>query len=200
MPGSRLVAHQFTMTNTKGDPQTAQLLKLAQIQELVHQDWCRAIHDIAHEVGIGYGTCQRVLTKELGVLWREQTWLLHHDNALSRTSILTQQFLAKYKMAVIPPPPTVLLWFGTLWLLPISKNEIEAESMPVWYHWGDPDWIAESTWQWQGPGSSVGIATGYGMDGPGIESLWGRDFSHTSRPALGPTQPPVQWVLGLSQG
>jgi hypothetical protein len=43
-----------------------------------------------------------------------------------------------------------------------------------------------------GPGSSVGIATGYGLDGPGIKSWWGRDFSHTSRLALGPTQPPVQ--------
>ena len=28
-----------------------------------------------------------------------------------------------------------------------------------------------------GPGSSVGIVTGYGLDGPGIESRWGRDFS-----------------------
>jgi len=27
-----------------------------------------------------------------------------------------------------------------------------------------------------GPGSVVGIATGYGVDGPGIESRWGRDF------------------------
>jgi hypothetical protein len=44
------------------------------------------------------------------------------------------------------------------------------------------------------------IATGYGLDGPGIESLWGRDFSHSSSPALGPTQPPVQWIPGLSQG
>jgi hypothetical protein len=43
-----------------------------------------------------------------------------------------------------------------------------------------------------GPGSSVGIVTGYGQDGPGIESRWWCDFSHTSRPALGPTQPPVQ--------
>jgi hypothetical protein len=27
-----------------------------------------------------------------------------------------------------------------------------------------------------------------------------RDFPHLSRPALGPAQPPVQWVLGLSRG
>jgi len=37
--------------------------------------------------------------------WREQTWPLHHDNAPFHTSVLTQQFLAKNKIAVIPHPP-----------------------------------------------------------------------------------------------
>ena len=40
---------------------------VAQIQELVRQDQHRTIHDIAEEVGIGYGTCQQILTEELGM-------------------------------------------------------------------------------------------------------------------------------------
>jgi len=47
--------------------------------------------------------------------------------------------------------------------------------------------------------NTVRIASRYGLDGPGIESLWGRGFPHPSRPVMGPTQPPTQWVPGLSR-
>jgi len=50
-----------------------------------------------------------------------------------------------------------------------------------------------------GQDSSVGIAICYGLDGPRIESRPERDFSHMSRPSLGRTQHPVQWVLGHSR-
>ena len=49
----------------------------------------------------------------------------------------------------------------------------------------------------EGPGS---VATGYGLDGPEIESRWGGEISAPVQTGLGPTQPPVQWVPGLSRG
>jgi hypothetical protein len=55
-----------------------------------------------------------------------------------------------------------------------------------------------STSTTSGAGSSVGVATDYGLNGPGIESRWGEIF-RPFRPALGLTQPPVQWVPGLSR-
>ena len=38
----------------------------------------------------------------------------------------------------------------------------------------------------------------YGLDDPGIESRWGRDFPQPSRLALGPTQLPVSIPVGYT--
>jgi hypothetical protein len=51
-----------------------------------------------------------------------------------------------------------------------------------------------------GQDCSVGTATRHGLDSLGIKCRWGQDSPRLSRPALGPTQPPIQWVPGLSWG
>ena len=45
-----------------------------------------------------------------------------------------------------------------------------------------------------GPGSVVGIATGYGLDGPGIESRWGARFSTPVQ--TGPGAHPASCAMG----
>ena len=53
---------------------------------------------------------------------------------------------------------------------------------------------------YMGRDSSLGTATRYGLYGPGIEFQCGVNFPHPSRPALGPTHPPLQWVPALFPG
>ena len=50
-----------------------------------------------------------------------------------------------------------------------------------------------------GPGSSDGIATDYGLDGPG-SNPGGDEIFRPSRPALGPTQPTVKMGTGSFPG
>ena len=45
-----------------------------------------------------------------------------------------------------------------------------------------------------GPGSVVGIATGYGLDGPGIEFRWGARFSAPVQ--TGPGAHPATCTMG----
>ena len=45
-----------------------------------------------------------------------------------------------------------------------------------------------------GPGSSVGIVTGYGLNGPGIESWWGARFFAPVQ--TGPAAHPTSCTMG----
>jgi len=61
--------------------------------------------------------------------------------------------------------------------LSVHLQEVCTSSFMVFYH--------ASIYAVCGPGSVVCIATGYGLDGLGIETRWGQDFLPLSRPALG---------------
>jgi len=52
--------------------------------------------------------------------------------------------------------------------------------------------ISTCTTHFLGRESSVGVANHYGLDGPGIETRWGRGFPNPSGPALGSTLSPIQ--------
>ena len=51
-----------------GRPSTATTpSKVEQVRAAVNQDRRRTIHDLCAEVGIGYGSCQRILTEQLNM-------------------------------------------------------------------------------------------------------------------------------------
>jgi len=83
-------------------------------------------------------------------------------------------------------------------LLPFLFTHVEYCDMH--YVYGYCDGNASAAYISVGRCSSVGIATRYGLDGPGIEFWSGRDFPQPFRLTIGPNQPPVQRIPGLSRG
>ena len=121
-----------------------------------------------------------------------------HYNTVTLLHISNPTLHTSYKGA-----PVVEVRTNKVWQILTSRNEIWSLSLHKLKGGLREKWegnikvgLKELN---RGRDSAVGIATRYGLDGRGIESWWWRDFPHPSRPALGPTQPPVQWVPCLSR-
>ena len=101
-------------------------------------------------------------------------------------------------------------------IIKISKVKVVVRSMVLWHdvHTGCMWWIIiqigewwygphselleifiTTSWSHCGPGSSVIIATGYGLDGPGIETRW-RGVRFSSPIQTGPRAHPAICTMG----
>jgi hypothetical protein len=85
-----------------------------------------------------------------------------------------------------------------------SHNYIYINHVIIMYNSKVPNWYVNITLFFQilweqlhnkifwGRDSSVGVATGYALNGPGIKSRCGRDLQNPSRPPPEPTRPPIK--------
>ena len=99
---------------------------VARIQELLRQDRRRTSHNIAEEVGIGYGTCQRVLTEELR---------MHHVTAFTMTT----------PHLTLPSSPTSF-WQKTKWLSSPTQHT------PLIWHPVTSSFFQKWNWSWSDTG------------------------------------------------
>jgi len=116
----------------------------------------------------------------LSISWTKREW---ESSRISKSSVVTSQF----RVAGFPNPqiPQYCEFHGKLEhisLLSECLNIISAEATfnicPCYT---------------SGSGCSVGIATDYELDGPGIESQWGRDFPPVQ---TGPGAHPASCKMG----
>ena len=109
--------------------------KVEQVQAAVNQDCRRTIHDLCAEVGIGYGSCQQILTVQLN---------MHQIRAKFVPRVLTQDqkdsrvAICQELKETVKNDPTLLL------------NVITGDESIVYAY--DPETKLQSS-QWKSPGS-----------------------------------------------
>ena len=48
---------------------------------------------------------REAIRRKRSVLWADNSWIFHHDNAPSHSSLIVTEFLAIYETKVITQPP-----------------------------------------------------------------------------------------------
>lgn len=101
----------------------ALLIVFFEYNGIVHHEFllpCRTVNK-EYYLHVLYNLCEAIWRKQ-PKLWRDNSWILHHDNALAHTALLIQQFLAKHNTAVMPQLPYSLdMAFSDFSYFPNSK-------------------------------------------------------------------------------
>ena len=120
-----------------GQPSTAtNPSKVEQVRAAVNQDCrCRTIHDLCAEVGIGYGSCQRILTEQFNM---HRIAVKFVPRVLTKDQKYSQVAICQELKETVINDPTVLL------------NVITGDENIVYAY--DPETKLLSS-QWKSPGS-----------------------------------------------
>ena len=75
---------------------------IERVCQFIRKDRRRTIGEVSMLVGLGL---RENVRRKQPDQWRNNTWLLHHDNAPAHAVLLTRQFLTDNNMTVVPHPP-----------------------------------------------------------------------------------------------
>ena len=76
--------------------------QIEKVKQMILENRRITIREVSDEIGISFGSCQAIFSD---VLWQNNSWKLHHDNAPAHNSLLVREFLAKNNTVVLPQAP-----------------------------------------------------------------------------------------------
>ena len=85
-----------------GQPSTSSTeVNIAKVKEMVTENCHLSLREIAAKLSVSHELIRTILND----LWKENSWILHHDNAPSHKVIIVNEFMAKNSTNIIEQPP-----------------------------------------------------------------------------------------------
>ena len=153
-PNGRAQESQDRKKHAKFDKMSSLLTVFVDYRGLVHQAFLPQSRTVNKEYYLEV-MCrlQEAIWRKRPELWKNNSWLLHHDNAPTHSSLLVRDFLAKNNTIMPQPPYSPDLAPCDFFLFPKLKKPMKGRRFVN--DWGDKECIAG-----RAQGSRIGKSVG----------------------------------------